>query len=52
MGRFWDLLVVLADRTLKARYRGSLLGVYWSLLNPILMTVVYSAIFGAKFKDY
>jgi ABC-2 type transport system permease protein/lipopolysaccharide transport system permease protein len=52
MGRFWDLLVVLADRTLKARYRGSLLGVYWSLLNPILMTVVYTAIFGAKFKDY
>ena len=52
MGRFWDLLVVLTDRTLKARYRGSVLGVYWSLLNPVLMTIVYTAIFGEKFKEY
>lgn len=52
MRRFWDLLVVLTDRTLKARYRGSILGVYWSLLNPITMTVVYTAIFGFQFRKY
>ena len=52
MRRFWDLLTVLTDRTLKARYRGSILGVYWSLLNPITMTVVYTAIFGFQFRKY
>ena len=52
MGRYWDLLVVLTDRTLKARYRGSILGVYWSLLNPVLMTLVYTVIFGSKFKEF
>ncbi len=34
------------------RYRGSFLGVYWSLLNPLLMTGVYTAIFGAAFASY
>ncbi len=52
MRRSWELLVVLTDRTLKARYRGSILGVYWSLLNPILMTLVYTAIFAVQFSKY
>lgn len=34
------------------RYRGSALGVYWSLLNPVLMTAVYAAIFGSNFAPY
>lgn len=34
------------------RYRGSFLGVYWSLLNPLLMTGVYTAIFGTAFASY
>ena len=34
------------------RYRGSALGVYWSLLNPVLMTTVYAAIFGTNFAPY
>ncbi|WP_275575054.1 ABC transporter permease [Neosynechococcus sphagnicola] len=50
--RYWELLQVLIARQLKVRYRGSLLGVYWSLLNPLLMTGLYTAIFGAAFKSY
>lgn len=50
--RFWELLVVLVRRNLKVRYRGSLLGVYWSLLNPIIMTGLYTAIFGTTFSKY
>lgn len=34
------------------RYRGSFLGIYWSLLNPLLMTGLYGAIFGATFSSY
>jgi lipopolysaccharide transport system permease protein len=50
--RYWELLYVLAEREIKVRYRGSFLGVYWSLFNPLIMTVLYTAIFGAVFKKY
>ena len=50
--RYWDLLSVLVPQNLKVRYRGSLLGIYWSLLNPIIMTVLYSTIFGTTFAVY
>jgi ABC-type polysaccharide/polyol phosphate export permease len=49
---YWELLYVLVARNLKVRYRGSFLGVYWSLLNPLLMTGVYTAIFGTAFASY
>lgn len=47
--RYCELLHVLVVRNLKVRYRGSFLGVYWSLLNPLIMTSLYSAIFGKAF---
>jgi ABC-type polysaccharide/polyol phosphate export permease len=50
--RYWELVSVLAGREIKVRYRGSLLGVYWSLFNPLIMTALYGAIFGAVFKKY
>lgn len=50
--RYWELLHVLVSRNLKVRYRGSFLGVYWSLLNPLIMTGFYTAIFGATFASY
>ena len=51
---FWyrELLMVLIRRNLKRRYRGSFLGIYWSLLNPLVMTGLYTAIFGATFAQY
>jgi ABC-type polysaccharide/polyol phosphate export permease len=39
------LVSVLTSRELKARYRGSVLGFFWSLLNPLLMLAVYTAVF-------
>jgi lipopolysaccharide transport system permease protein len=50
--RYWELLYVLAEREIKVRYRGSFLGVYWSLFNPLIMTMLYTAIFGEIFKKY
>jgi ABC-type polysaccharide/polyol phosphate export permease len=51
--RYADIAQVLAARNLKTRYRGSILGIYWSLSNPLFMTLVYSAIFGNAFaKQY
>ncbi len=47
--RYGEIVRTLAKRNLKTRYRGSILGIYWSLSNPIFMTGLYSAIFGSAF---
>lgn len=39
------LIGVLVAREVKARYRGSVLGYFWSLLNPLLMLAVYTLVF-------
>ena len=49
---YWELFYVLMRRNLKRRYRGSFLGVYWSLLNPLIMTGLYTAILGSAFASY
>ena len=43
--RFFWLSLVKMD--LKLRYRGTVLGIGWSLLQPILMTVVFCVIFSS-----
>jgi lipopolysaccharide transport system permease protein len=50
--RYVDLVFVNAVRTLKVRYRGSILGIFWSLSSPLLMTGVYTLIFGSAFQRY
>src|SRR2546429_131386 len=40
-----DLLVLLVQKELKIKYKGAVLGFFWSLLNPILMMIVYSVVF-------
>lgn len=49
LASLWDnrqLVTTLARRDIVGRYRGSLFGVGWSLLNPILMLAVYTFVFG------
>jgi lipopolysaccharide transport system permease protein len=40
-----EVLLVLVRRDLKARYRGSVLGFLWTLLNPLLLMAIYSLVF-------
>ncbi len=47
-----DLIRISALRQLKARYRGTALGVMWSFANPLLMTALYTTIFGTAFASY
>ena len=46
--RFFWLSLVRLD--LRNRYRGSFLGVGWSLLQPIAMTVIICTMFSTVFK--
>jgi ABC-type polysaccharide/polyol phosphate export permease len=45
--RYRGLIQSLVARELKARYRGSVLGVLWSFINPLLQLAIYSFIFTA-----
>lgn len=40
-----EMFHALVSREIRARYKGSFLGFFWSLLNPLLMMVVYSIVF-------
>jgi lipopolysaccharide transport system permease protein len=43
--RYRGLVQTLVARDLKARYRGSVLGFFWSFINPLLLLLVYSFVF-------
>lgn len=43
--RYRGLVRILVARELKARYRGSVLGFFWSFVNPLLLLLVYSFVF-------
>jgi lipopolysaccharide transport system permease protein len=43
--RYRGLIQSLVSRELKARYRGSVLGFFWSFANPLLLLLVYTFVF-------
>lgn len=50
LSRNLELLWELVRRDVRARYRGSVLGIGWTLLNPLVFMVVYAVVFGALLK--
>lgn len=44
------LVLRLARRDLEARYRGSVLGLFWAVLTPLLMMGVYTFVFSVVFQ--
>lgn len=48
--RFKPLLTELVSRDIKIKYRRSVLGVLWTVLNPLLMMVILSIVFSNIFK--
>jgi lipopolysaccharide transport system permease protein len=45
-----DLLKLLVTRDIKLKYRRSVLGYVWSILNPLLIMSVMAIVFSAMFK--
>ena len=44
------LIRALVHREVVGRYRGSVLGLFWSFFNPILMLLIYTFVFSVVFK--
>ena len=51
---FWkyrNLLKNLVSRDIKVRYRRSVLGMLWTVLNPLLMMIILTIVFSTLFKQ-
>lgn len=43
--QYREMIRSMVNRELRGRYKGSILGVLWSFLNPLLQMLVYSVVF-------
>ncbi|MDP4086250.1 MAG: ABC transporter permease [Bacillota bacterium] len=48
--KFKGLLIQLVSRDIKVKYKRSILGLFWSLLSPLLLMIVLSLVFSELFK--
>jgi lipopolysaccharide transport system permease protein len=48
--RHKGLIATLSRREIEGRYKGSLLGIFWSFLTPALMVTVFTFVFGEIFN--
>ena len=48
--RRFDLIFSLTRRELTARYRGSILGIMWTFVTPMVMIAIFTIIFAGIFK--
>lgn len=48
--RYWFLMTQLIGRDFKVKYKRSVLGILWSLLNPILTMSVMAVVFSQMFR--
>ena len=49
--RYTYLMKMLIVRDFKVKYKASVLGILWSFLNPLLMTLVYYFVFSTIFRN-
>lgn len=52
-GSLWShrqLILQMTKREVVGRYKGSIMGMLWSFLNPLFMLVVYTFVFSVVFK--
>lgn len=50
MSRYLYLLWQLVCRDIASRYRGTLMGMLWSFMSPIIMLVIYTFVFSVVFN--
>lgn len=50
--KYKDLLFELIKKDIKIKYKNSVLGIIWSMLNPLLIMIVLTIVFSAFFKNH
>ena len=49
--KYRHMLATLVKQDIDGRYKGSIFGFLWTLLNPLFMLVIYSVVFKFVFTD-
>ena len=49
--KYYNLLFEMVIRDIKVKYKKSVLGLLWSVLNPLLMMIVMTIVFSTLFKS-
>lgn len=49
--QYRELVLNLASRDIKVRYKRSVLGLFWTLLQPLLMTLIFTIVFSSGFRS-
>lgn len=47
-----EMVLQMTRREVLGRYRGSVMGLFWSLVTPLIMLAVYTFVFGYVFKAH
>ena len=51
MNHFWELLWVMTDKELRARYKHTVFGFFWMVVNPLLQMLIIGFIFPLVVKQ-
>ena len=43
--RNWEIIYIFTKREVQATYKGSILGIGWSMINPLIMLCIYTLVF-------
>lgn len=46
-----EMIYSLVRQDLRGRYKGSVLGFFWTFLNPLLQLIVYTFVFSAIMRQ-
>ncbi|MBL0339786.1 MAG: ABC transporter permease [Bacteroidetes bacterium] len=49
--KFTGLIVALASKTIKLRYKNSIFGYLWSMMNPLIYLMIFTFVFGHVFSE-
>jgi ABC-2 type transport system permease protein len=49
--KFFGLVATLGVKTVKLRYKNSVLGFLWSMMNPLIYLMIFSFVFGHVFSE-
>lgn len=47
----FKLIISLTKRDIDSRYKGSLFGLFWAIINPLFLLGIYTFVFGVIFKS-
>ena len=48
--RHRELIRQFTRREIEGRYKGSFIGIFWSFINPLVLLLIYTFVFGVVFK--